>query len=653
MTVTQTRRDDIAIVTVDYPPVNALGRAVREGLMQAVEDTDADSGVGAVVLVCAGRTFIAGADVREFDKPPEEPHLPDVLAQMEAAAKPWVAAIHGSALGGGLETALVCSHRIAAADSRLGFPEINLGLIPGSGGTVRLPRLIAAGDALAMIAGGKPVAASKALASGLVDAIADGDLLEGAIALAQKAIAEPAREPVTSRKPIPPEDMNSFEALAERTIAKARQQEAPAMAVQAVRNALDLAPGEALAAEREMFLELRGSPQAKALRHVFFAERATAKVDRIKDVEPRGIDKVAVIGGGTMGSGIAAACLLSGLPATLVERDGDAAKTAADRVGKILNGSLERGLIGKDAHSAMAGSFTAAASYSDIADADLVIEAVFEDMGVKQSVFAELDEAVAPDAVLATNTSYLDVNAIAAGTRHPGRVVGMHFFSPAHIMKLLEIGVPGGIDDGVLATAVAFAKRIRKIPVLSGICEGFIANRIMSAYRQEADYMLEDGALPWDVDRAMTAFGLPMGIFQMQDLAGLDIAWAKRKRLAATRDPEERYVEIADRLCEAGHFGRKTGRGWYAYGEDGKGVPSAETEELIKAESARRGIERIPMSDDDIMDRILAVMQAEGGKVLAEGIAASADDIDVVMVNAFGFPRWKGGPMFMAAGKDR
>lgn len=644
MVVTVTRDQDVAIVTIDNPPVNALGLAVRQGLLQALEETEADDSLRAVVLACAGRTFVAGADVREFGQPPVEPHLPDVLSRIEAATKPWVAAIHGTALGGGLETALACHHRVAQADARLGLPEVTLGVIPGAGGTVRLPRLVPAQTALEMIATGKPVSAPAALAAGLVDAVSGDDLLADAVALARKA---PAPVPLLQRPARAPEGWAGFDAAAARIETKARGQNAPKAAIQALRNAYDLPAEAALAAERETFLTLRNDPQSAALRHIFFAERATTRIPRIKGIAPRDVARVGVIGGGTMGAGIAAACLLSGYKVQMIERDAEAATAGRGRVEQTLNGSLKRGLITADKHARCLGAFDASTDYAALADADLIIEAVFEDMGVKKEVFARLDAVAAPDAILATNTSYLDVNEIAEATAHPDRVIGLHFFSPAHIMKLLEIVVPVSTSDTTLATAVTFAKGLRKIPVLAGVCDGFIANRIMSAYRREAEYMIEDGALPWEVDAAMVDFGLPMGVFQMGDLAGLDISWAMRKRQAATRDPGQRYVDIGDKLCEMGRFGRKTGRGYYLYDDAGQGRPDPEVEALITAESARKGITRRPMDGARIMARILGAMQAEGQRILDQGIAQSPDDIDVVMVNAYGFPRWRGGPMFM------
>ena len=515
-----------------------------------------------------------------------------------------------------------------------------------------LPRSLAekpspSGDGVFTIATGKPVTASEAEKIGLIDAIAEGDLAEEAIALAQKAASEPLRTPLAQRAPLMVEDGAAFEAAAAKIEAKAGQQNAPRVAVRAVRNALDLPAEAALAAEREAFLALKADPQSSALRHVFFAERATTRIERLRTVRPRILKEVGVIGGGTMGAGIAAACLLAGYSVTMVERDSEAAAAGEGRVKSVLDGSLKRGLISASRHASLLAEFSASDGYDALSGTDLAVEAVFENMDVKKEVFAKLDVHARPDSVLATNTSYLDVNEIANSSACPGRVIGLHFFSPAHIMKPLEIVVSDAASDEILATGVAFAKSLKKIPVLAGVCNGFIANRIMSAYRREAECMLEDGALPWEVDAAMTEFGLPMGLFQMQDLAGLDISWAMRKQQAATRDQDQRYVDIGDKLCEMGRFGRKSGRGYYLYGETGKATPDPEVEALILSESARKGIVRQRMTRSDIMARILEAMQTEGAAILDEGIARCGDDIDVVMINAYGFPRWKGGPMFM------
>ncbi|MGB7336852.1 MAG: 3-hydroxyacyl-CoA dehydrogenase NAD-binding domain-containing protein [Salaquimonas sp.] len=643
MTVRYQQKGDIAVVEIDNPPVNATSQEVRQGLLNAVKACEEDEQISSVVLFCTGRTFVAGADIREFGKPPVEPHLPDVLLAIENSTKPWFAAIHGTALGGGLELAMVCRARVASADAKMGMPEVNLGLIPGAGGTVRLPRLVAPEFALNMIASGKPVSASKALSAGLIDKIVDEDLVEAAIAYARSLQHDLPK--TLARNPKLPEDASRFEIQKATFMAKGRLQNSVVAAIAAVDRALELEPLAALREERLAFENLKSSQQSNALRHIFFAERATLSDPRTK-AEKFPIDQIGVIGGGTMGAGIAAACLLAGLHVTMIEAKEEAAELGKSRVLTILTDSSNRGLISNDKLLTLEASFEVSTDYQSLSKTDLVIEAVFEDMAVKKSVFEQLDRNVSQNAILATNTSYLDVNEISRYVSNPSRVIGLHFFSPAHIMKLLEIVVPDSVSAEVIATVAGFSKRLKKIAVLSGVCDGFIGNRIMSAYRKEADFLIEDGAYPHDVDKAMREFGFPMGIFEMQDLAGLDISWAMRKRKALTRDPEERYVEIADRLCEQGRLGRKTGKGWYIY-DSGKPEIDPEVTGLIDSERTRKNIKLTTLSAHDIMHRILSSMQSEAERVLAEGIALKDDDIDVVMTSGYGFPRWRGGPMFM------
>jgi 3-hydroxyacyl-CoA dehydrogenase len=647
MSVTVEIAGGVATVTLSNPPVNALNHAIRAGLAEAIERLEAEDAVRAVVLTGAGRSFIAGADIREFGQPPKAPHLPDVVRMLDGVTKPWVAAIAGVALGGGLEIALGCSHRIVAADARLGLPEVNLGIIPGAGGTVLLPRVVPADRALEMIAGGRPVSAETALEMGLVDRIVEGDLLKDARSVALEAADVDLPAPLSTRPPIPPADAAAFEAKKARIKARARGQNSPLAAILAVERALGMEAEGAFAAERAAFEALRDSEQATALRHVFFAERRVSRIDRANGIEPRALARIGVVGGGTMGTGIAAACLLAGLPTVLAERDAKAAQEARGRVMDILDDSARRGRLSEAARKVAGDALVATEDFAAFHDCDLIVEAVFEDMQVKREVFARLDAVARADAVLASNTSYLDLDALAQGTSDPSRVIGLHFFSPAHVMKLLELVVTRDAAPDVLATGLAFGKRLGKITVPAGVCDGFIGNRILAAYRQEADFMLEEGALPHEIDAAMRGFGYPMGLYQVSDLSGLDIAWAMRKRQAATRDPRARYSEIADRLCEAGRLGRKTGRGWYDYGEDEAGRIDPWVTELVEAESARKGIARRNFDAERIMERLLSVMQGEGERLLAEGIAASPDAIDVVMVAGYGFPRWRGGPMFM------
>lgn len=643
-TVSYAVEGDIAVVTVNNPPVNALGHAVRQGLWDAAEQADADETVRAVALICEGRTFMAGADVREFGKPPQEPHLPDVIDRIETAAKPWVAAIHGTALGGGFEVALGCAGRVAVPSAKIGLPEVNLGLIPGAGGTVRLPRLIDPKEALGMIVSGKPVGAARATDVGAVDAVVE-DLKAGAIARA-KEISEVRPLALVKRSTARPDGW--AEAIAAAT-SKARGQHSPVEAAEQVSASLDLPAREALARERATFLRLKEDPQSLALRHIFFAERAVGRLQELNGVQPRALNRIGVIGGGTMGAGIAAACLLAGLPVVMIERDDEALASGLSRVRGTLDASMKRGVVGAEQRQELDNALAGDTDYAALGSADLVIEAVFEDMSVKKEVFSRLDAACKPEAVLATNTSYLDVNVIAASVRDPSRVLGLHFFSPAHVMKLLEIVRPDAVAPDVLATGFSLGKRLGKISVPAGVCDGFIGNRVLTAYRRECDYMVEDGAWPQEVDAAMRAFGFPMGIFAMQDMAGLDIGWAARKRRAPTRDPNERYVHIADRICEMGRFGQKTGAGWYAYPEGSRrGEPDPVVEKIIAEEALKAGVERRDFTAQEIMDRILGAMVSEGQAILDEGIAASAEAIDVVMVNGYGFPRWRGGPMFAA-----
>ncbi|MBN2759061.1 MAG: enoyl-CoA hydratase/isomerase family protein, partial [Rhodobacteraceae bacterium] len=561
------------------------------------------------------------------------------------AGVPWVAALHGNALGGGLELALACRYRVAVRGAKLGLPEVTLGLIPGAGGTVRLPRVIPAIPALEMVAGGKPISADKAFELGLVDHLVDEDLLAGAVQFAKTLDRRPDPGPVLARSVLNP-DPAGLDALATTLIKRARGQHAPKEAVAALRRALDVPAQDALVAERATFLRLRDNPQTKALAHVFFAERASGHLDRLKDIRPPALDHIGVVGGGTMGAGIAAACLLAGLNVTLLEQTAEAVTSAQARVAGILQDSLKRGVITTDRHKALVAAFTATHDPADLFGAQLVIEAVFEDFDVKTAVLSQLEAVTSPDCVLATNTSYLDVSALAAILSDPSRLVGLHFFSPAHVMKLLEIVVPDAISDRALAMGAALAKRLGKITVFAGVCDGFIANRIMSAYRAACERMLLDGALPWEIDAAMTGFGFPMGLFQVQDMSGLDIAWAMRKRRAAEGRQPADYVRIPDLICDAGRLGRKAGRGWYEY-SSGIAQPDPEVESLILQEAAAQGVSRQSFSAERIMQRILSTIQREGEAILTEGIARNADDIDVVMINAFGFPRWTGGPMYM------
>jgi len=574
MVVSVTAQSGIATVIIDNPPVNATSQMVRRGLMEALAKIEADPAITAVVLSCAGRTFVAGADVTEFGKSPVEPHLPDVIDAIEAASKPWVAALHGTVLGGGLELAMGCHARIAANGTKLGLPEVNLGLIPGGGGTVRLPRLVTATKALEMVSGGKPIAAQAALDAGLIDEIAEGDLGDAAFSLAARAKIRRTMD--NDRHDY---DADAFDVQKRKFIAKARGQLSIVAATEAIERALTMPAKDARKAERETFLNLKNSEQSTALRHIFFAERKTLSDPRAKG-PARPFDKIGIIGGGTMGAGIATGCLMRGLSVVLVEQTPVAAERARETITKNLTASAKRGLI-KEPDATLA-RLTTADSYSVLKNVDLVIEAVFENMDVKKQVFQQIEAETRPDAIIATNTSYLDVNEIASVLSDPSRAIGLHFFSPAHIMKLLEIVLPNDVADDVVATAAQFGNRLGKIGVFAGVCDGF----------------------------------------EMQDLAGLDISWAMRKRRIEESCMPDDYIHIADRLCEAGRFGRKTKAGWYDYDETGAS-PSAIVTKAISEERGRKGITPREFTEQEIMQRILARMKSEAKAVQDEGISQS------------------------------
>lgn len=643
-TVKITRDDGIAVLTLDNPPVNALGHALRAPLFEALQQAKADDAVQAIVITCAGRTFIAGADISEFGKPPKEPSLPDLIAMLESIDKPTVAAIHGTALGGGLELALGCHYRVAEKSSMIGLPEVNLGLIPGAGGTVRLPRLVGPEAALKMIVSGKPIGMDEAVRLGAVDRLAETDLLAEAIAFArEKAASGNAHPHIRARAEKLAVDLAAFDEAVKAVTKKARGLTAPHTAAEAVRNAITMEFDAALDRERELFLERRDSAESAAQRHLFFATREATKVPGVgRETEARKIARAGVIGAGTMGAGIAMALANGGIPVTILEMNEDAIARGLAHVEKTYAGSVKRGSIAPEEKEARIARISGTTDYADLSDCDIVIEAVFEDMGVKRQVFTALDSVLKPGAILASNTSYLDVNEIAATTKRPQDVVGLHFFSPAHVMKLLEIVRGDETAPEVIKTALTLARKIGKVPVVVGVCNGFVGNRMLAARREQNEDLLLSGATPEQVDRVFTDFGWPMGPFQMVDLAGLDISWKHRQSLGLT-------APIADTLCEAGHFGQKAGRGFYLY-EEGSRTPKPDpfVQELIEKKAAELGVERREISADEITERTLYPMINEGAKILEERIAARASDIDVVWVNGYGFPVAKGGPMFWA-----
>ena len=629
--------DGIAVLMIDNPPVNALSQAVRAALLEAVGRTAADGEVRALVIACARRTFFAGADITEFGRPTATPALTDVVDAIEACDKPVCAAIHGTTLGGGLEVALACHYRVATRDAKLGLPEVKLGLIPGARGTQRLPRLVGINKALEMIALGEPIAAPEALALGLVDEIAEGDLLTSARALAGRVSGESPRR--TRDRAVPHHDGSAVDAFMTRNARKFRGLEAPKAAVALVRAAAELSFDEGAARERETFLQLRDGPQSEALRHVFFAERQAAKVPGLEDARERAVASVGVVGGGTMGTGISIALLSAGLRVTMVERDPAALERAVTSIAKTLDGNAAAGRISAEAAARAKSALTPALATARLAEVDLVIEAAFETMEVKRTIFTELDKVARPDAILATNTSYLDIDAIAQVTSRPSNFLGLHFFSPANIMKLLEIVRGRETAPDVLATAIALGRRIGKVPVVSGNAPGFIGNRMLAVRRQEAEEMVLQGASPSQVDRVLEEFGFPMGPFRMADLAGLDLGWSAERSTGST---------IRERLCEAGRRGQKTAAGFYDYDDNRKSAPSPAAEDIIAGFARDKGVERRRFEDQEILDRLLWPMVDEGARLLDEGIALRASDIDVVWINGYGWPAWTGGPMFHA-----
>jgi len=650
MAAVELERDgSIALILVDNPPVNAISQAVRQGIADCVASLDSDDSLEAAVLSARGRTFMAGADIGEFGKPPQPPVLPEVVDTLEAASKPIVAAIHGTALGGGLELALGCHYRVADAKARLGQPEVNLGLIPGAEGTQRLPRLIGLKAALEMIVTGKPVDARTALDTGLLDEIVEGELLEGAIGYVRQLVegGAPLRRVSNLDVADGVESTEVFEEITRLAKTRMRGQTAPLRAIESVKAALELPFAEGVRRERELFLEGMNDPQSAAMRHAFFAEREAARVPGLSKETPlREIAAVGIVGGGTMGGGIALACAAGGLSVMIVEQNEDAAEAARKRIADTLEGGVKKGKLSETAREAQQSRITVTTEFDALGKADLVIEAVFEDLDVKREVFARLDKTAKDGAILATNTSYQDVNAIAEATGRPGDVLGLHFFSPANIMKLLEVVRAGRTADDALATALKFAKRIGKVPVVAGVCYGFIGNRMLQGYQREAGLLLLEGATPEQIDGAIHDFGFPMGPLQMADLAGIDVGYLARQK--ADPDSLDPFAfRVHDRLVEAGRKGQKTGAGFYRY-EGRKGEPDPDVAAIIDEAAAKAGFARRDIADEEIVERCMLPLINEGARILEEGVAIRAGDIDVVYLYGYGFPRWRGGPMFYA-----
>ena len=645
-------KDATAVITLDNPPVNAMGHALRKELAAHLETAWTDKAVTAIVIVGAGKLFCGGADVKAFGTPASraEPSSRTLVKQIEASAKPVVAAIHGSALGLGLEFALGCHYRIAQRGARLGLPEVKLGLLPGGGGTQRLPRVAGVETAVKIIVEGEPVGADEALEMGVVDEVVSGDLLPAALDFAQR-MAGREDHPVASRgQARPPADPMFFETERKRISSTKRGQPAPLECLACVEAATTMPFDEGLKFERERFDVLLNGTESKALRHLFLAERAAAKVAGIgSDVVPAKIAHVAVIGAGTMGSGIAMSFASAGVTVALLESKQEALDRGLKTIRRNYEGTVVKGRLAQEEAEARIARIGPTLDFAAVEDVDLVIEAVFEDMKVKKDLLGRLDALCKPGAVLATNTSRLDVDEIARATHRPASVIGLHFFSPANVMRLVEVVRGAATSPQTIVTSMAVVRAIGKLPVLVGVCDGFVGNRMVAQYAREAEFLLEEGASPEQVDGALRKFGLAMGRFAMSDLAGLDISWASRKRQAATRPAHLRYSKVADRLCELGRFGQKTGAGFYRY-EPGSRTPLPDpvVQEIVVQCAGEAGIERRTIDDAEIVERTIYALVNEGAKILDEGIAQRASDIDLIYVNGYGFPAWRGGPMFYA-----
>ena len=641
---------DVAVLTLDNPPVNGLGQELRTALVQGIDRANADANVKAIVITGAGNAFSGGADIREFNTPKAlaEPTLRTVIATAESSAKPVISAINATCMGGGLELSLGCHYRVARADAQLALPEVKLGLIPGAGGTQRLPRAIGVEAALNMIVSGAPVAAEKFRGTALIDEIVEGDFLAGVLAFARKVSGKPLKRvrDITIDYP----DAEAYFGVARNTVAAmAKGFPAPLKCVDAVAASVSKPFDEGIQFEREIFMQLIQSPESRALRHAFFGERAASKIPDVPaDTPVRKVESVAVIGAGTMGGGITMNFLSAAIPVTLLETKQEALDKGVATIRRNYESSVKKGKLTAEKLDKAMALLKPTLSYDDIKGVDLVIEAVFEEMGVKEAVFRKLDAVMKPGAILATNTSTLDVDRIASFTRRPQDVVGLHFFSPANIMKLLEVVRGAKTAKDVLATVMQVAKRIRKTAVVSGVCDGFIGNRMLERYQRQCFYLIEEGATPQQVDRALESFGFAMGLFRVGDLAGNDIGWAVRKR-RYVENPDVPYSKIADRLCEMGRFGQKTGAGWYRY-EPGKRdpIPDPVVDKLIEDYRKENGITPRKITDEEIVERCVYALTNEGAHILEEGIAQRASDIDMVYLTGYGFPLARGGPMLYA-----
>lgn len=637
----------VMLATVDNPPVNALSHAVRAGLESAVAAAEAADEIRALVIRCAGTGFMAGADIREFGQPMREPQLPELVLRIEACTKPVIAAIHGHALGGGLEVAMACHYRIATDGAQLGLPEVKIGLVPGAGGTQRLPRLIGLTAALEMITTGNPVVAARAVELGLIDRIASGDLLAQAKDYATELAALGGAPRRVGSLAFPARDAAALDAARAMVAKRQRGLEAPPRAIDAVELGFQYPLPEASARESLICRELMAGFQSRALRHVFAAERAVSRLDALPGVE-RPVVRVAVVGAGVMGRGIVAATAEAGIAVTLIGRSRDRVDQTLALIGKSWRTAMERGKLSEHALQQRLGLLRAGDGITDVKDADLVIEAVSESADEKRDVFRTLGQLCKPGATLTSNTSYLDIDALAEASARPQDVCGLHFFNPANVMRLVEVVKGRATGDDAVKTAFAFARRLGKLPVLAGNCEGFIVNRLLAKRSREAYFLLEEGASPQQIDRVATRFGFPMGPFALGDLAGIDLQYAARQARRARLTPREQRADFVEQLYSLGRYGQKSGKGWYRYNEERKASPDPEIDELILRHSQRNGITRTAISDEDVLDRLLLAMVNEAGRLLDEGVVARPAEIDVAMINAIGFPAHTGGPLFWA-----
>jgi 3-hydroxyacyl-CoA dehydrogenase len=642
-------RDGVAVITLDNPPVNGLGNALRAAIMQNLKTADADPAVKAVVLIGSAKAFSGGADIREFNAPRLKPDLPEVNDQQDAMGKPLVAAIGGFALGGGLELALACHFRVAAPRAQLGLPEVKLGILPGSGGTQRLPRVIPMAEAVKMMTSGNPIPSERAKELGLVDEIAQGELLESAIRFARGKVGTPLPR-IRDRKAQLEGDPQAFFAQVRSQVAKeSRGYPAPLLIVECAEAAATRPFDEGRRLERASFDKLVSGPESKALRHMFFAERQSSKIPDVPEDTPvREVTSAAVVGAGTMGGGIAMSFANAGIPVTLVDMAQEAVDRGINTIKKNYSATVEKGRLTQPEMDKRMGLIRPSSNLGDVANADIVIEAVFERMDVKQDLFRKLDAIVKQGAILATNTSTLDVDQIAAATGRATDVVGTHFFSPANVMRLLEVVRGKRTAKDVLATTMRLGKRLKKVAVVSGVCDGFIGNRMLEKYTQQAYFLLDEGASPEQVDGALQRWGMAMGPFTMYDMAGNDIGWEIRKRRYQER-PDFVYSRLPDRVCELGRFGQKTGKGFYKY-EPGsrKPLPDPEVQDIIEKYRSEIGVKPRPISDEEIVERCMYALANEGARILEEGIALRASDIDMVYLTGYGFPPYRGGPMFYA-----